>query len=407
MTMTDAADGATTPTRTTRSLAPDLARGMMLLFIALANVSWFLWGHPASLTHAHPTDGTALDRVLQALMMIVVDARSYPMFAFLFGYGMVQFMTSRLNRGIDERTVRRMLRRRHWWLLAFGAVHAALLFYGDVLGAYAITGLLLVWIFFRRRDITLLIWSGIGLVLLGGYAVTSVIGGIVAAYMPASAVGMDADAAAFSVGGLREAAYGAPNYLSTIGERLSTWAMITPFQVIALSIPICVLLGWVAARRRYLDDPANHRRVLVRAAAIGIPVGWLGGVPSALLHLGVIDVPEHASFMFDGLSQVTGIFGGIGYAALFGLIALRWQEREARPPVLRAISAVGQRSLTFYLWQSLLFAPLFAAWGFGLGDAVGTAGALGIAVLVWAAGIGVAVWLDRAGRRGPAEVLLR
>src|SRR5699024_11022129 len=28
-----------------RSLAPDIARGLMLVLIAVANVSWFLWGH--------------------------------------------------------------------------------------------------------------------------------------------------------------------------------------------------------------------------------------------------------------------------------------------------------------------------------------------------------------------------
>ena len=29
----------------TRSLAPDIARGLMLALIAIANVAWFLWGH--------------------------------------------------------------------------------------------------------------------------------------------------------------------------------------------------------------------------------------------------------------------------------------------------------------------------------------------------------------------------
>ena len=28
-----------------RSLAPDIARGLMLALIAIANVSWLLWGH--------------------------------------------------------------------------------------------------------------------------------------------------------------------------------------------------------------------------------------------------------------------------------------------------------------------------------------------------------------------------
>lgn len=58
-----------------RALAPDLARGVMLLFIAIANVSWFLYGgdeHPAVV---HPTDGTVLDRALATLAILFVDAR--------------------------------------------------------------------------------------------------------------------------------------------------------------------------------------------------------------------------------------------------------------------------------------------------------------------------------------------
>ncbi|MCQ6405544.1 hypothetical protein NPM08_33530, partial [Bacillus cereus] len=76
--------------------------------------------------------------------------RIYPMFAFLFGYGMVQFSRSRIARGIPEQVVDRMLRRRHAWLIVFGGIHAALLFAGDILGAYGLAGLILAAIFFRR-----------------------------------------------------------------------------------------------------------------------------------------------------------------------------------------------------------------------------------------------------------------
>ncbi|MGO1497033.1 DUF418 domain-containing protein, partial [Agrococcus casei] len=55
----------------------------------------------------------------------------------------------------------------------------------------------------------------------------------------------------------------------------------------------------------------------------------------------------------------------------------------------------------------LVFAPLFSAWGFGLGGSLGTAGALGIAVLVWIVSVLLAVLLESRGARGPAEVLLR
>ena len=142
--------------------------------------------------------------------------------------------------------------------------------------------------------------------------------------------------------------------------------------------------------------------MLTRVALVGIPIGWLGGVPNVLSHFGATDLPAWA---FASLGNVTGMVGALGYVALFGLFAARWQQRPSAPVL--AIAAVGKRSLTFYLLQSVVFAPLFAAWGFGIGGWIGSAAAIGIAVLVWLVSIPIAALLERRGVRGPAEVLLR
>jgi uncharacterized protein len=52
-------------------------------------------------------------------------------------------------------------------------------------------------------------------------------------------------------------------------------------------------------------------------------------------------------------------------------------------------------------------APLLAAWGLGLGDGLGYAGAFAVATAAWAVTLLGAVALDRAGRRGPFDALLR
>ncbi|WP_441358896.1 DUF418 domain-containing protein [Agrococcus casei] len=385
-----------TPPPVARAFAPDLARGFMLLLIAMANVSWFLYGRDFGMAGAHPLDGTALDRALQAFMMIAVDGRAYPLFAFLFGYGMVQFTRSRIARGIEYREVRRMLRRRHWaMLLAFGLPHAALLFMGDIVGAYGLVGLVLVGIFFDRTDrtLTICVWVLAGLMAL--FAVFSLVGGIAAAvFMPTGAL-ESADVS-------RDLTVATESYLASIGGRLMMWASIGVVQGFFSAVPLCILLGWLAARHGVLDDPARHRRLLTRVAVVGIPVGLLGGMPTALTHLGVFGLP---SWAFSGVDFVLGAAGALGYVALFGLIAARWQS--APPAVALWIAAVGKWSLTFYLLQSLVFAPLFSAWGFGLGGSLGTAGALGIAVLVWIVSVLLAVLLESRGARGPAEVLLR
>src|SRR5918998_3942243 len=143
-----------------RALAPDLARGTMLAVIALA--------HSQVLARPFlgpvPTPGPALDTAVQTLLTLFVDSRGYPMFAALFGYGMVQILRSREPRlGWDG--TRRLLRRRGGWLVAFGFVHVLLLFPGDILASYGVLALLFVGAL-RWPDARLFAVAG-GLAVLG------------------------------------------------------------------------------------------------------------------------------------------------------------------------------------------------------------------------------------------------
>ncbi|MGY5765656.1 DUF418 domain-containing protein [Brachybacterium sp. DNPG3] len=423
-----------------RSLAPDIARGLMLALIAVANVSWFLWGSTESVggTPHVPAD-SPLDTAVQAVMTVAVDHRAMPLFAFLFGYGMVQFYRSRVDRGLAPGAVRRMLRRRHWSMLLLGALHAALLFYGDILGVYALSALVLVWWFFGRRSRTLRIWVIVLASLMTLFALFSIVSGVVLSRFlpPEAAAEMAANSA--DLGFTRALAYDA-SYPVSVLNRLTLWLVALPAAAL-MGAPLPILLGWLAARRRILDEPWRHVRLLRRTAIAGITIGWLGGLPEALALLGVFALPAEAPWMLTGLTSFTGVACGIGYAALFGLLAVRLEGRTAvpAPPTAaddrelapseraygaaragavpartrepgrleRALAAVGQRSLTFYLFQSLLLAPLMAAWGLGLGGTLSTAPAVLIAVAVWLVSLPIAAWMDARGMRGPAERLLR
>jgi hypothetical protein len=65
------------------------------------------------------------------------------MFALLFGYGIVQLLRRHTSSGVDELTVRRLVRRRGWWMVLIGFFHAMLLFSGDIIGAYGLLAVLL------------------------------------------------------------------------------------------------------------------------------------------------------------------------------------------------------------------------------------------------------------------------
>ena len=392
------------PPAVPRALAPDLARGFMLLLITIANVSWHLWGRPTGLTSAHPTDGGPLDSALAAVSLVFIDGRIYPMFAFLFGYGMVQFARSRAARGFPDRIVDRMLLRRHLWLLVFGFVHALLLFNGDILGAYGLAGLILGAALFRRSDRALRItaWILAGIILL--FALGSIVLGLLMLLLPAE-VQDEITRSMVTGGSTTDMFAGQTNYALAALARAGTWFGTTIGTVLMLTVPLSIVLGWMAARRGLLDDPAAHRTVLVRIAVGGITIGAVGGLPSALEFLAILPVPAVSPWMFMGIDTLTGVAGGAGYAALFGLLALRIGTRPGR--FSSAVAGVGRRSLSFYLLQSLLFAPLLNAWGFGLGHGMGTTVAFAIAVGVWVVSLVLAAVLDRRNTRGPAERLLR
>lgn len=386
---------APTPIHGRRSIAPDLARGVMLVLIAVANAPFFLWGR-ATGTGAHSADGSVADRIVQTVAITGIDSRVYPMFAFLFGYGIVQLYTRQIAAGTEPVVARRILRRRHWWMLAFGFVHAALLWYGDILGAYAITGLVLVWLFLRRSDRTVAIWAGIlvlvsaafsALTLLGARALAEADTGTPTPHLT------DANAI--------------PGYWDAMAERITTWAgTMLPTVVLGLIVPAAVLLGMLAARHRVLDAPSAHVALLRRCAVVGIAIGWGTGVLLALQNLGVLAIGRDADWGLLPLHTLGGLFGGVGYVAVFGLLAVRL-ERTGAGTFATAVQALGKRSMSGYLAQSVVFSPLLAAWGLGVGRHLSSWSATLLAIAVWAATVAIAVRLERAGRRGPAERLLR
>jgi len=382
---------------TERVLAPDLARGMMLLLIALAHVPWFIYDAPTGSAMLHPADGNLADKIAQVLTLIVVDARTHTMFGFLFAYGIGQMYTRQMARATSPQQARGLLRTRHLWMLAFGAVHALLLWQGDILGTYGLIGLIMVPLFFHRSDRTLKIWLAVLLALGALVCALSVLGALLAPNPTAAAAAAD----------LQRASIAETGYLLSAAVRFPTWVFGLVSGLATLALPTVFLIGVLAARHRILEEPARHLPLLRRAAVLGIGVGWTTGAVLGLQHVGVLDpafAPAVASVHF-----YTGIFTGVGYAALFGLLAHRITTTRGtdRPLAVRGLVALGRRSLSGYIAQSVVFAPFLAAWGLGLGVHLSSWSAVLVAAGTWLLTVAGAYLLDRAGRRGPAEVLLR
>ncbi len=363
-----------------RSWAPDLARGAVLLGIALANVGLYLHGTETGPGH-RPVDGSTVDRSLDLVVTLLVNDRSRPMFALLFGFGLVTMARRLDERGVAPRRRRSVLVRRQLWLIAFGSLHAALLFEGDILGIYGATGLVVL-LLLQRRPRVLLRWGTVSLVLLG-------------VLYAAVELGPDFPAAP-------------SGYLASMAERTVTWIGGVLGGTALLIVLAPMLLGVVMARAGLLDRPWEHVPMLRRLAVAGVAVGVAGSLPYALVVARVWEPATVVTGVAAAVHVVTGTAMGVAYVCLFALWAARLHEtstpRRGAPAVL---AAVGERSLTCYLLQSVMLAPLLAPWGLGLGEGMGTAAAYGTALSVWLVTVAVAWSLAASGRRGPFEVLLR
>src|SRR5690606_25632974 len=124
------------------------ARGAMLLLIALANGTGVFF---ASTPGVEPTP-RGLERLVTIAQLELVNARAIPLFAFLFGYSLVQFTRRQEAAGSSPAAVRAVLLRRSCALLAFGAVHGILLYAGDILGTYGLIGLIFGLVLLHRGD---------------------------------------------------------------------------------------------------------------------------------------------------------------------------------------------------------------------------------------------------------------
>ena len=360
-----------------RSLAPDLARGVMLLVIATAHAHLF-----AEISTGVGTEISGLwDRLATGTMAVFADLRGYPMFAALFGYGLAQIHRRRTEQGRDWPWTRKLLRRRGLWMVAFGAVHVALLFFGDILSVYGLLALVFVGTL-RMSDRALLRTAFAALAVAAVFVFATRILSDGAAMTPEIPAGVAGE----------------------LFFRLTMWPFMIAFMGAATVFPF--LIGMWAARRRLLENPERYLPLLRGTAAIGIPVAVLGGLPEALIRNGMwADPTPMAASLVALLHQVTGFAGGFGYAALIALVAVRISRRSRPGPVATALAALGQRSLTFYLLQSVAWAVLFASYGLGL--EVSTAVGVGIGIAVWAATVVLADLMHRADMRGPAEVALR
>lgn len=392
-----------------RFVAPDLLRGVALLGIALANSVYYIVGRTMG-PLARPVDGSTGDHVADVLVGTFVDNRAFPLFTLLFAYGFTVLIRRQAERGVDRGRARSLLLRRSLWLIVFGALHIVLLFEGDILLSYGALGLVLAAMFAASDKVFRVVgWS-----TLVVFVVMAGVDGL--------------------GGGAGDTSWLPFDQRTVLGDLL--WRVIAlaglvftaPFTV-AMLLPLAAI-GTLLGRRRVLEQPERHVVLLRRLTLVGFPISIVGALPLVLAAIGAWQPGEGLLYLLGMLHGTTGIAGALAFFGLVGWWAARRAERAssgagaagraaepaagsvvgpgAQPGfVLSALVAVGRRSLTCYLLQSVLFVVLLKPWALGLGVEAGTLRVALVAVGVWLATVVVAVVLERTSTPGPAERLLR
>ncbi|MER5872256.1 DUF418 domain-containing protein [Streptomyces sp. NPDC002044] len=369
----------------------DALRGFALLGILLVNA--LMMAGPYALGSIDNPDATLVDRTVEGVVQTFVVGKFYLMFSFLFGYSFSLQLTSADRDG--ERPVPRLLRR-SLGLFVLGALHAVLLFSGDILMTYAVLGLILIAVRGCSPQAALLAAKIVygcvgGLLLLVGLASLFL--------SAAEAADLDAElAAGFPdlIAGYRgDAAAVVRANLDQLPEALLAVPVMGGLVVAAF------LTGLRCGKVHFLGDRADHGARLRRICLLGVAAGLPGSLFMALATSGPLG-PRWAV-----LGQMVGTVTAPALTAAYvcGMLLLMRTARGAR--VMAVLAPAGRMALTNYLSQSLVMALVFTGYGLAryghLGPAVVVLGAL----VLYGAQLALSARLMARYRYGPVEWLLR
>lgn len=379
----------------------DVVRGFAVLGILAVNAIYFAGPWQAGFDPMQPPLAVDEGSLWSWLLMhVFFEFKCITLFSILFGASV--FMVGG-ERGDKIRGG--ILARRLVWLLIFGLVHALLIWYGDILVTYAITGFIIM-LCRSWKPRTLLIVGGV--LLLFSILLQSLLG-IFYGALPAEKVGaLRAELAGIftvpprDLADMQAAYHG--GFISGVQENVSTWLTFIGNALFGLVIRTAgvMMIGMALFKWGFLSGNAPK---------------WLYGLMIALAAaaLAVIGYQAWINWQarFDLMHMMTrgmvantalSIFVSIGYASALVLLVKAGARLITEP-----LAAVGRMAFTNYITQSLIMTTIFwgGGRGFGLWGEVDRPTLWAIVLAVWALQlIWSPLWLSRFSM-GPLEWLWR
>jgi uncharacterized protein len=378
-----------------RILFIDILRGMALFGILAANMRGFFapldaYDHIGVLFHSRA------DVIAQAVIMALIQGKFISIFSFLFGMGFAIQMSRAEASGARFMGFypRRLLA-----LALFGLIHGILIWSGDILLTYALSGAILL-LFRNRQQKTLLWWAGsifalplvVSTVFLGLYF--SRFRRPWMAPKPPNMEKLYGVVHIYAHGTLRQ----------IVVQNWVEWKQELPTEFFAIYAAALFLLGMWVWRAGIVQHLEEYKPVLKRVCAWCIPVGL--ALSTYVAVVGAVVPPGRVSLwaFFAGISWLLGShILAAGYVSGLALIYLQEDKRR----LLLPFAAVGRMALTNYLMQSVLCTLLFYQHRIALYGRVGPALGLIPTVVLYTAQVFFSNWWLASYRFGPMEWLWR
>lgn len=318
----------------------DMVRGLAILGIFILNIGGFALPSAAYLNPLYTPAASATDIATWAVLSVLVQGKFLGMFALLFGATLMM-----LSRYSQPWNMARLL-----VLGGIGLLHTALLWSGDILLMYSLTGVAACWIIHNVSSrwwlklVPVLILTGLFLL----FFLLSEDGELKLLYWQPSQEMLDYEVLIAGTGGIA----GMLDRISTISGMLMMMVVQYGWQLLAMMLLGATLMknGWLKG-----EFPLVHYR---RLAA------WLL-LPSLLLQAVVMWLEY-----LNGWSVFW--MGTIGYpladilqpVQTTGLIALFYGLQPQLKPVAACLQRVGRTALSSYLLQSVCGVILFEYLGY-------------------------------------------
>jgi len=374
----------------------DMLRGWAILGILAVNAVAFAWPAEVLMSEAPPPVALShADKVGLWVVDVFFSDKFRSLFTMLFGVSIFLVGGEKYDPARSPVLVRRLL-----WLGAFGLIHGAVFWYGDILLQYAYCGLLMM--MFRSWTARRLLWVGGGLTLLWGVIATLGLWAMAnmppefSAEMQAGRPASDPATIAASVELYRS------GWPAGLIQNLKHWGL---FQLVAgpflvpISLPL-MMLGLGLFKSGFLIG-----RAPLWTYGLFILLGGANLVAFAVWGWQDIMAGEDAD-PTRGLAAAAG--GMAPLITLFYVSVLVLLVRFGLKPLTVWLVPVGRMAFTNYLTQTLIMVTLYyAPWGpmwFGThGPAAQWAvvGGVWLAQLIWSP-----LWLS-VFQMGPIEWVWR